>query len=175
MSVYCFDSSAFLYMGRFRYPYYPRDVFPKLWKNVETLIERERLFICQEAFEEMTGGRRESYQSASGADEITVWLNAMKTNRAHFCRMTNQAVQERAEEISIDHPKLIKQRRLRDADPYIIAHAREREAVVVTQELPSQNPRIRPDAMDRISTVCRHLEIPCVDLVGFMRREEMVF
>lgn len=175
MSVYCFDSSAFLYMGRFRYPYYPRDVFPRLWKNIETLVARGKLFICQEAFEEMAGGQRESSQSASSADEIAVWLNAMKTNHASFCGLTNQSAQERAEEISRDYPKLIKQRRLKDADPYIIAHARERDAVVVTQELPSQNPQVRPDAMDSISTVCRHLQIPCVDLVGFMRREQMVF
>jgi len=175
MRVYCFDSSAFLYMGRFRYPYYPRDVFPKLWKNVETLIARGGLFICQEVFEEMAGGLRASSQSASGADEITVWLNAMKTNHASFCRMTNQSTQERAEEISLDHPKLIKQSRLKDADPYIIAHAWEADAVVVTQELPSRNPQVSPDTMDSISTVCRHLHMPCVDLVGFMRREQMVF
>jgi len=175
MDSYCFDSGAFLYMARNRYPFYPRDVFPQLWEKVETLVENEQLFICQEAFEEMSGGQSTSVANKSNEDKLISWMEEMKSKNASFVRKTNENIQRCAEKISSDYPMLIDQNRPKDADPYIIAHAQISNAVVVTQELLPKKPTANPKFMGKIPDVCKHLNIECVDLVDFMRKEKMVF
>lgn len=164
---YCFDTSAFLCMGRRTYPDYPRDVFPQLWENVEVIIESGRLFICQEAFEEMLG------PSGENQDEMVMWLKQMKDRHGSFFNATDEAIQMRAKEISADYPKLIDKNREKDADPFVIAHAQERGAVVVTQERALQQPRRQE--IRKIPNVCQRLGIKCINLVDFMRRESMQF
>lgn len=175
MDSYCFDSGAFLYMARNRYPYYPRDVFPQLWEKVEVLVGNEQLFICQEAFEEMSGGQHKSAANKPNEDKLILWLEEMKSRHPSFVRKTDDNIQRYAEQISRDYSTLIDQSRPKDADPYIIAHTQAGNAMVVTQEFLSKNPKVDPKLMGKIPDVCKHLNIECVDLVGFMRREQMVF
>lgn len=175
MDSYCFDSGAFLYMARNRYPLYPRDVFPQLWEKVEALVGNGQLFICQEAFEEMSGGRHMSAANKPNEDELILWLEKMKSRHLSFVRKTDDNIQRYAEKISGDYPLLVDQSRQKDADPYLIAHAQDSNAVVVTQELLPKRSDVEPKRMRKIPDVCKHLNIECVDLVGFMRKESMVF
>jgi len=175
MDSCCFDSGAFLYMARNRYPYYPRDVFHNLWKNVEVLVGNEQLFICQEAFEEMSGGQHKPVANKPNEDEVILWLEKMKSQHTSFVRKTDDNIQRYAENISRNYPMLVDQSRPKDADPYLIAHAQDNDAVVVTQELLPKNPKTDPKFMRKVPDVCKHIGIECVDLVGFMRREQMVF
>ena len=60
------------------------------------------------------------------------------------------------------------------ADAYVIALAKHRDWVVVSQETSAQEKhRARQNYF--IPDVCRDLGIPCVNLLGMMRREKWVF
>lgn len=60
------------------------------------------------------------------------------------------------------------------ADAYVIALAKHRDWVVVSQETSAQE-KHRPHQSYFIPDVCRDLGIPCVNLLGMMRREKWVF
>lgn len=57
-----------------------------------------------------------------------------------------------------------------EADAYVIALAKLREGIVVTQETPAAEKR-NPRRTHFIPDVCRDLGIPCINLLGLMRRE----
>lgn len=60
------------------------------------------------------------------------------------------------------------------ADAYVIALAKARGWMVVSQETSAQE-KHRPRQSYYIPDVCRDLGIPCVNLLGMMRREKWVF
>lgn len=57
-----------------------------------------------------------------------------------------------------------------EADAYVIALARMRHGIVITQETPAAEKR-NPQRTYFIPDVCRELGIPCISLLGLMRRE----
>ena len=57
-----------------------------------------------------------------------------------------------------------------EADAYVIALARMRDAIVVTGETPAAEKR-KPKRSHYIPDVCRELGIPCISFLGLMRRE----
>lgn len=61
-----------------------------------------------------------------------------------------------------------------EADAYVIALAQLRDGIVVTQETPAAEKR-NPRRSHFIPDVCRDLGIPCINLLGLMRREGWKF
>ena len=61
-----------------------------------------------------------------------------------------------------------------EADAYVIALAKMRDGIVVTQETPAAE-KNRPRRTHFIPDVCRELGIPCISLLGLMRRERWTF
>ena len=61
-----------------------------------------------------------------------------------------------------------------EADAYVIALAKLRNGVVVTQETPASEKR-NPKRTHFIPDVCRELGLPCISLLGLMRRENWAF
>ena len=60
------------------------------------------------------------------------------------------------------------------ADAYVVALARMRGGIVVTQETPAAEKR-NPKRTHFIPDVCRELGISCISLLGLMRREGWTF
>lgn len=60
------------------------------------------------------------------------------------------------------------------ADAYVIALAKLKGGVVLSQETSAQE-KHRPRRSHFIPDVCRDLGVPCVNLLGLMRREKWVF
>ena len=56
----------------------------------------------------------------------------------------------------------------RNADPFLIARAASVGATVLTME------QHKPNAV-KIPNICTHFKIPCLDLRGFMEKEDWVF
>ena len=56
----------------------------------------------------------------------------------------------------------------RNADPFLIARAASVGATVLTME------QHKPNAA-KIPNICTHFKIPCLDLRGFMEKEDWVF
>ena len=61
-----------------------------------------------------------------------------------------------------------------EADAYVIALARLRGGIVITQETPAGEKR-NPKRTHFIPDVCREMGIPCFNLLGLMRREQWAF
>ena len=60
------------------------------------------------------------------------------------------------------------------ADAYVIALAQLRSGIVVSQETSAAEKRKAPKD-HYIPDVCRELGVPCINLLGLMRRERWVF
>ena len=148
------DTSAILDGWR---RYYPRDVFPGLWIQLEELIRTGDLRASEEV----------RYELEKRDDDALVW--AME--RDGFFVPIDDDTQDATSAILVDHPRLIDTRRGRSgADPFVIALAQVRGCAVVTGEKATGNLN-RP----KIPDVCRAIEVEVLSLLDLIRLEGWVF
>ena len=151
--MFCFDTSALLECWS---RYYPIDVFPGIWERFAYLVEGGDVIAPDEVHEEI---KRKD-------DGLAEWL---KTRLGMFVPLDGP-VQIAAIEVLAEFPELVKALGgSTHADPFVIGLARVRRAIVVTQERGGS--RARP----RIPLVCDHFEVPCTDIVGFIRQRGWTF
>jgi hypothetical protein len=151
---YSIDTSAIL-DGQKRY--YPPDVFPLLWDNMDKLIENRELRASQEVLRELD--RKD--------DQARSWA---KVRPQLFVPIDNQ-IQTVVIRIQKGHPNLVDMRRNRSiADPWVIALAVINNACVITGENPSNNIQ-KPFIPD----VCRVLNIRCINLLELIREKQWIF
>lgn len=130
--------------------WYPSDVFPSFWGQIEDAIARGVIVATDDVREELE----------RKADDLWEWAKAQP---ALFIPM-DAAVQQSAREILARFPKLVDERAGRSmADPFVIALARVRNLTVITGEKGGT-----PDR-PKIPNVCAHYGIPCLDLVRMIR------
>lgn len=154
MTIYCFDTSALLDAWNRNYP---PDVFPQLWRAIEESIASGVVIAPEEVRVEF----------AKKDDALLKWA---KKQRGLFCDLDSEQ-QVSAGEILAQFPKLIDTRRGRSgADPFVIALARVRHAVVVTGENDDGTVE-RP----KIPTVCSALGIRSIKVLEFIREKRWVF
>lgn len=133
--LYSLDTSGLL-DGWVRY--YPPKTFPKLWRNMETLIGKGLLKATDEVFTEL---------SKQGDDEVVKWCKAQSGLFIPF----DAAIQIKVSEILSSFPNLVDAGKGRSgADPFVIALAELNDCAVVTGETASGKPN-KP----RIPDVCR--------------------
>ncbi len=155
--VYSVDTSAFMdWQAR----YYPTDVFRSMLALMGSLVLSQRLQAAGLVHEEL---------QAVGTPELTTWA---KANAAIFVPTKDVladalAIQNRFP--GLRDPKA----EFEEADAYVIALARLREGIVVTQETPASEKHGRRRS-HYIPDVCRELGLPCISLLGLMRREKWV-
>jgi hypothetical protein len=152
--IYCIDSNIVIQGRKHRYP--PRR-FRQLWENIEHLIAAGRMYASEAVKWELT----------VADDEIHDWVKAQSGLFVPLDRAQTDAVTK----IQEDFDNLVDHRRGKSgADPFVIALAKVRGYTVVTFENMAgtgNKPKI-PD-------VCARYDIPCVDLVGLMDREDWTF
>jgi hypothetical protein len=141
------------WQGRF----YPTDVFAGLVASVDALIAAERILAPALVKDEIgavgTAGLIEWTENHSGIFVPTVEVLAEA-----------QAIQNQF--AGLRDPRA----EYEEADAYVIALARMRNGIVVTQETPAAEKR-NPRRTHFIPDVCRELGITCISLLGLMRRE----
>ncbi len=151
-AVYSLDTSGLL-DGIERF--YPPATFPALWDRVDELILDGRLLMSEEALIE------------------AMYLDAAA--RA-WCGPRKQAIKVVTDQTIAAHVTSIVTEfnvwtggTTNLADPFVIAVAIQRSAVVVTGEKPGsiQNPKI--------PFVCEARGVPCTNFLGLVRREKWVF
>lgn len=151
---YCVDTSGWL-DGWQRH--YPPDVFPTLWAKMDELITAGEIISSEEVYFEL---ERKS-------DDLHGWVKARKQMLVPL----DEAIQMRAALLLAEYPRLVDTLRGRSkADPFVIATAMERNAVVVTGEIISGNldkPRI-PD-------VCQVKTIRCINFLQMIRELKLTF
>ena len=153
MTVYCFDTSAFIETWTRDYP---PDVFPGVWDGIGDLIRNGKLISPDMV-------RRELREKS---DLVSEWTE-------QFANLFVDPDVEQIEQVRMivnRFPRIIEERRARnEADPFVIGLAYLRGLVCVTEESTGNDTNIR------IPYVCKRLGVDCVDTLALMRREGWQF
>jgi hypothetical protein len=150
---YCVDTSGWL-DGWVRY--YPRDVFPSLWTRIEGQIVAANIIASEEVYVEL----------AKKDDELHKWIQAHK----QMLVPPEESIQQRVAVLLVKYPRLVDTLKGRSqADPFVIATAAERAAIVVTGE--SFGTADRP----RIPFVCQNEGLRCISFLQRIREMKIAF
>lgn len=137
--------------------HYPTDVFASLIGYVDGLVSEERLLSPALVHEEL---------DAVGTSELSAWADARPA-----IWVPNAEILETALSIQSRFPGLLDPKaEYEEADAYVIALAQQSDGIVVTSETPAAEKR-KPKRELFVPDVCRELGIPCINLLGLMRRE----
>lgn len=148
--TYVFDTSAFSPMFRNFYP----SVFRSLWENFDELVESGQILSTREVYREAVD---------SNLPLLIEWVkdhtNLFPTPNVEEAAFVSRIYSVRHFQQNIDMKKLLNGGKV--ADPFLVARAAAQGSTVVTQEANVPN-------ASKIPNICRHFEIECVNLEGFM-------
>lgn len=147
--AYSIDSSGILDLFR----YYPPDVFPTIWSQMDAAARGGTIFAIDEVYREL-----------EKKDDVAFeWLKARRTIVVEL----DTQIQQRVAAILAVHPRLIDTRKNRSSgDPFVIALAQSRGFSVVTGEKAS-GVLAKPNIPD----VCGALKIPWMNVLSMFRTE----
>ena len=153
-AIYSADTSSLMdWQARF----YPVDVFDTLVGRLNALADTGQLLA--------PGLVREEIEKV-GTAGLKAWADAHK---GMFVPTGELLVDAQA--IQGQFPDLLDPKAdYEEADAYVIALAQRRGAIVLTQETAASE-KHKPKQTHFIPDVCRDLGIPCINLIGLMRRE----
>ena len=147
--AYSIDSSGILDLFR----YYPPDVFPTIWTQMDSAANSGIVLAIDEVYSELKKKDDAAFQ----------WLKA----RRMMIVALDTEIQQRVSAILAVHPRLIDTRKNRSSgDPFVIGLAQARGLSVVTGERASG-----VIAKPNIPDVCGALKITCVDVLSMFRNE----
>jgi hypothetical protein len=155
------DSSSLIELNRHN----PIDVFPSVWKNMESLISKGLLVAPTEVLYEIT----------ERDDQLAKWAK----EQTSFFRAPTQKQIEILKGILKVYPSMVREDRKYDADPWVIALAIEMttdsqqtltpiKRIVVTEE------KLRGEKV-RIPYVCQKYNIDSIDIIEMFRIEGWKF
>jgi len=155
--LYVFDTSSFRVLRH----YFP-ERFPTFWRRFQTLVDQGIITSVREVDTEL---KAQVYE-----DWLLEWV---KSNRNIFKTPSANVTEFVPKIFEIEHfQQLIPERdRLKGkpvADPWVIAHAQVHRGHVVTEE------QFKPNAA-KIPNVCKHFNVPCLNLEGFLQEQGWVF
>jgi hypothetical protein len=152
--LYSVDTSSFMdWQDR----YYPTDVFGSLSLKLESLVQQARFVAPRMVREEL---------DAVASPDLVGWAKKHPKVFVPNPEVLAETLSIQGKFPGLRDPKA----QFDEADAYVIALARIRQGVVVTQETPAAEKR-KPARTHYIPDVCRELGITCVSLLGLMRRE----
>jgi len=158
---YIMDSSSLIELNRHN----PIDVFPSVWRNMESLISKGLLVAPTEVLNEIT----------ERDDQLAKWAK----EQTRFFRDPTQKQIEILKGILKAYPSMVREDRKYDADPWVIALAIEMttnsqqtltpiKRIVVTEE------KLRGERI-RIPFVCQKYNIDSIDIIEMFRMEGWKF
>lgn len=151
---YCVDTSGWL-DGWQRF--YPKDVFPSLWTRIEERIGTGDIITSEEVYIELS----------KKADDLHDWV----MQRKQMLVPIDEPIQRRVSELLGLYPRLVDTLKNRSTgDPFVIATAEIRGAVVVSGEI-ATNKLDKP----RIPDVCRAHGIRCITFLEMIRELKLTF
>ncbi len=144
----------------FRHFYESR--FPSLWEGFDGLVRAGRIVSVRDVGKEISVRHKE--------DRLAKWA---KSYPSLFHLPTEEELLFVTELLRIRHfQTMIKRQSILEgrpsADPFVIAKAKYLPGTVVTQELRKKNASGIPNACERFS-------VSCINLEGFMEREDWSF
>jgi len=157
--IYCVDTNSLMdWQAR----YYPTDIFTGVLSRMHLLASDGRLIAPALVHEEV---------DAVGTPELVAWA---KAHKGIF--VPNADVLKEALAIQHRFPGLLDPKaEFEEADAYLIALAQKTpNGIVVTQETPAAE-KNKPKRTHFIPDVCREMGLPCISILGMMRREGWTF
>ncbi len=152
--LYAVDTNVLM---EWQFRAYPTDIFASLVGKVDALIADNRFLAPELVKEEL---------NAVGTPELATWAKARK---GMFVALAEVLVE--AQSIQNRFPGLRDPRaEYEEADAYVIALAKLRDGIVVTQETAAAEKK-NPKRTHFIPDVCRELGLHCITFIGLMRRE----
>ncbi|OWQ54024.1 hypothetical protein CEE60_10230 [Stenotrophomonas maltophilia] len=155
--IYVFDTGSFSKLKH----YYP-GVFATLWSGLGDMVKAGSLLSTKEVRRELQNGSPDPY--------VDGWI----TKNGHiFTTPSTQELQIVASILAVNHFQSIigEKQRLKGtpvADPFVIAAAKARAGTVVTEEL-------FKDKSAKMPNICKHFDVQCTTLEGFMAQQEWTF
>lgn len=137
--------------------YYPTDLFGSLVVRVDELMQQKRWLAPALVQEEL---------SVVGTQEAIAWADSRSGMFVPLADLLAEALTIQSRFPGLRDPKA----EFEEADAYVIALAKLRDGIVVTQETPAAEKQ-KPKRSHFIPDVCRELGLPCISLLGLMRRE----
>jgi len=151
LPVYSVDTSA-LIDGLERY--YPAEAFPALWERVDELIDEGRFLVSEEVWEEVK----------TKDAVVKAWCEPRKDR---LIVPTDAGTTTAVTELLVDHERLVMNMKGRNrADPFVIALAQIKGAVVLTGE-GFDGTANRP----KIPYVCSQIGVACLRFLQMIRFE----
>jgi hypothetical protein len=155
--MYVFDTGSYSKLKH----YYP-NIFSSLWGHLTQLVLTGGIVSTREVRRELENGTPVAH--------VADWLD----QHVHmFTTPSANELQFVARILSIPHFQSIigEKQRLTGtpvADPFVIAAAATRGFAVVSEEV------FKPNAV-KIPNICKHFNVPCYDLAGFMDAQQLSF
>jgi len=154
VTLYSFDTSSLLNGRR---DLLPPATFPTLWANVEAMIDAGAIRCVDLVRDELS--KRE--------DDVHAWAQS----QANLFVPLTADIQIATREVLAERQKIIGIGSGRSgADPFVIALARARDGVVVTEETLSRNL-----SKPKIPDVCDAMGVRRLNLLGFVQEQSWVF
>ncbi|WP_237107248.1 DUF4411 family protein [Nonomuraea sp. MG754425] len=139
--------------------YYPEENFPGLWIKIEELVDSGRFFCSEEVWQE----------ARVYAAPVHDWCD--RVGFSPLVVPTDLMIVQETQVILGNHPLLTKSMKNKNrADPFVIALAKLKGAIVVTGE-GSDGTATRP----KIPYICDLLNIRCVKLLDIIKMEHWRF
>ena len=157
--IYCLDANVLIEAWN---SYYSPELCPTYWQVLERLGKANQIFLPEIVSDEITRTQ----------DKLSEWLAGSGIRIRKNTSGSGLALSKiyRADE---RHERLVDNIRGRSlADPWVIAHALETGACVVTKEKLT----VEPDAKRiRIPDVCRNMGVPCITDFDFLKETSVSF
>ena len=150
MTIYCIDSCSLMKSMRDRYPI---KGFPGLWDNLGNTFKNGTLVSSRMVFDEIK----------KGDDDLVKWI---KPHEKSFLAVDDQQLIEVAK-IMNTYKGLVDSKATRDsADPYLIALAKVKNLVVVTEE---EKMNLQPNSKKtKIPNVCESEGVRCIRIIDMI-------
>jgi hypothetical protein len=148
---YSVDTSAFLDAWT---RYYPVDVFPTIWGQIDHAAREGTLFACDEVLRELGKKDDGAHDWMKGRSEMIVSLDG--------------EIESHVREIMDHYPRLVDTKKGRSGgDPFVIAVAFAKGMTVITGENATRRIEI-----PRIPDVCDDLGIRWIRILDFFREQK---
>ena len=160
-NIYVIDTSSLIRLNKEN----PIDVFPSVWKSLETLVKGDRLIAPREVLDEIA--RRD--------DQLKVWA---KTQKRMFKEPTASQTQL-VKDILIRYPSIVKVDKLYSADPWVVALTLElasspQRTLVTIKRIVVTEEKLRGNQIT-IPFICKNYTIDAIDIVELFRTEGWKF
>lgn len=154
MPRYCLDTDVFIQAKNGPYGF---DIVPAFWDWLDQQVDAGLIFSSTMVYSELSGGE----------DELAEWVRNRR-NTGFFIEpdiIVQQIFRDIANYVFQHYLEHYTQQFLDDADPWVIAHAKAENGIVVTHEalVPSSSKQVK------IPNICWQFNVDCINPYKMLR------